>query len=568
MRFKGLFKYILHPEGQSISMRKRLLLYMMLLFIIAVAFLMTGLIFSGVISFDDERLSESMSLSMDKEEYQLKGEIDAITVQGINMAQGIGRETEHILTENSKKIDDINNDLEMLKLLQNAYYGYMDTAVQISSASGVYVILDATANTKLENAKKSKSGVYLRVSNIDLKEKANRELNLYRGIAEIGREKGLRMNNQWKLEFDISRVSVQLHDVDKKINDVSSEYQYTSKFKLENMWEQVVLLTVPFTGTDGKLYGVCGLEISEALFSLWHPAFSSDYGPYVTVLAPYDGNMLYLENGLLGGTKDTFITDKENLKVTKLGALYKLESSYGEYVGVMRETDILGEYVNVTKAKEKSEEPKENKTDIKIGNDNQNNMKWMLVVLTPESSYSDYMRGIRLRWIFILLAVIVVCFAMSIFLSRRYVEPVLSGMEALKGEGGDNVENSGGIRYAEIDDLIQFMKSRGEDEVIIEEKLPENIAILFDRFAENIKKLSPAEWIVMDLYIKGHDISEIPELAFISMATVRKHNRNIYEKLEVSSRDELMLYIDLFRRADRIDELTQEKPVEEEKTDG
>lgn len=35
----------------------------------------------------------------------------------------------------------------------------------------------------------------------------------------------------------------------------------------------------------------------------------------------------------------------------------------------------------------------------------------------------------------------------------------------------------------------------------------------------------------------------------------KKENRSIYQKLEVSSRDELMLYIELFRRCDRLDEL-------------
>ena len=76
---------------------------------------------------------------------------------------------------------------------------------------------------------------------------------------------------------------------------------------------------------------------------------------------------------------------------------------------------------------------------------------------------------------------------------------LLSGMEALMGEG----EVAGSTGYSEIDELIEFMKSQKSDEKIIEEKLPENVAILFDRFAENIKKLSPAEWIVMDLYIQG-----------------------------------------------------------------
>jgi DNA-binding NarL/FixJ family response regulator len=273
---------------------------------------------------------------------------------------------------------------------------------------------------------------------------------------------------------------------------------------------------------------------------LWHPAFKSDYGPFITVLAPYDGKMLRLEEGLLGGTKDTFLTDKEDFTVSEAGKFMKLSSSYGDYVGIMKETNILGDYV-----------PEEKATGTDVTG-------WMLCILTPESNYTNYMRSLRVKWMLILLIVIVVCFVTSIVLSRKYVNPVISGMEALKGDG-----EGGKTGYSEIDELIEFMKSQSEDEKIIEEKLPENVAILFDRFAENIKKLSPAEWTVMDLYIKGHEIAEVPELAFISMATVRKHNRNIYEKLEVASRDEMMLYIDLFRRADRLDEL--KSPAEEEK---
>ena len=54
---------------------------------------------------------------------------------------------------------------------------------------------------------------------------------------------------------------------------------------------------------------------------------------------------------------------------------------------------------------------------------------------------------------------------------------------------------------------------------------------------------------------------EIPNLAYISMSTVRRHNRSIYEKLEVSSRDELMLYIDLLKRCGRLDELRRSTKI-------
>lgn len=43
--------------------------------------------------------------------------------------------------------------------------------------------------------------------------------------------------------------------------------------------------------------------------------------------------------------------------------------------------------------------------------------------------------------------------------------------------------------------------------------------------------------------------------AYISVATAKKHNTNINRKLGVTSREELMLYIDLFHRCGRLDEI-------------
>lgn len=87
--------------------------------------------------------------------------------------------------------------------------------------------------------------------------------------------------------------------------------------------------------------------------------------------------------------------------------------------------------------------------------------------------------------------------------------------------------------------------------------LPPDVEELFDTFAGKVGTLSAAERRILNYYIDGHEIGEIPELAYISIHTVKKHNRSIYQKLGVASRDELMLYIDLFRRCGRLDDLTQ-----------
>ena len=86
--------------------------------------------------------------------------------------------------------------------------------------------------------------------------------------------------------------------------------------------------------------------------------------------------------------------------------------------------------------------------------------------------------------------------------------------------------------------------------------LPPGMEEMFRRVAEKAQTLTSAERRILNYYIDGHDIAEIPDLAYISIHTVKKHNRSIYQKLEIASRDELMLYIELFRCCGRLDELS------------
>lgn len=90
-------------------------------------------------------------------------------------------------------------------------------------------------------------------------------------------------------------------------------------------------------------------------------------------------------------------------------------------------------------------------------------------------------------------------------------------------------------------------------------ELPPNMEDLFHSFVQKVTTLTSAERRILNYYIDGHETADIPDLAFISIHTVKKHNHSIYQKLEVSSRDELMLYIQLFRCCGRLQELTGEE---------
>ena len=105
---------------------------------------------------------------------------------------------------------------------------------------------------------------------------------------------------------------------------------------------------------------------------------------------------------------------------------------------------------------------------------------------------------------------------------------------------------------------VKMLKQLQERQVPAGE-LPPNMEEMFSGFAAKVATLSTAERRILNYYIDGYETAQIPDMAFISIHTVKKHNRSIYQKLEIASRDELMLYIEMFRCCGRLPQLMGEE---------
>ena len=64
----------------------------------------------------------------------------------------------------------------------------------------------------------------------------------------------------------------------------------------------------------------------------------------------------------------------------------------------------------------------------------------------------------------------------------------------------------------------------------------------FKTIAANVELLSKAERAVFDLYMKGFSAPDIANQLYISINTIKSHNKRIYKKLNVSSRKELLFF--------------------------
>ncbi len=271
------------------------------------------------------------------------------------------------------------------------------------------------------------------------------------------------------------------------------------------------------------MQGVCGIELGDLYFRLSYPAYQSEFGSMVTVLAPMSEGKLRLSQGMTGGLERTYLSNTDTLAVKEGKYFNTYEGESGTFVGVQTKLNL----------------------DI-------NDSPVYAVTLIAQDSWAAATAQRRTVWILSSLCFLLLMLGLSFCLSRRFVKPIFQSFRAIQEENALESESSG---ISELDALMDFIRSKSQNQAIGEGGLPPDIAELFNTFAQRAESLTATERNILRYYADGREISEVAELAYISIHTVRKHNANMYQKLGVGSRDELMLYLELFRRCGRLDEL-------------
>ena len=526
-KFRELRALNAFAKKQSVGMQRKLMLYWVSMILVVFAAVILLLSIAGAFSQNDEQLHEVMELQLKNTQDSLASRLDRLTAQSLNLSKELSREIEGELVREGISLQEVNDDSERLLKLQQIMYPLVNTTLQTANCNGAYVILNATANTTLEVADHSRSGLHLRYTNLSASNPVAPTVVYFRGIPDIARQKDLELHNRWNLEFDTDQIPGCRELMDTPLDRPAQRYFWSRRIDLKDTWESAILLCVPIVGSDGSVYGVCGVELSALYFQLSYPAAEGQFGSAVTVLAPIQDSRLLLADGLVGSVNGTYLDGQETLVIHQGRYYNEYDTGAERYIGLHQTISISkGEAEDTT---------------------------WAAAILIPQDSYAAYTAEIQKTWIIAALGLLVVLLAISFFLARRFVRPITDSLKRFQQEGLPEQGLSSGI--SEVDELAEFLNARARNQRLEQGELPPNIAELFDQFVARKDLLTEAERNILRYYIDGHEIADIPDLAFISMSTVRKHNRSIYEKLGVASRDELMLYIDLLRRCGRLQEL-------------
>lgn len=323
----NFWKIIKGIKRQSIRMQQRLIVYWCV--VILTLFLVTVLLLSilGVLPGMDFKVREMLSAQQKNTLSTMTEQTDIMMARSISLSEDITKELNQCLTVNGKTFSDLNDNPQLIMDLEAALYPSLKSALDVKYCSGVFVVLDATVNTKTEYADTSRMGIYLRLSDLKAVNTSKQHVVFFRGNADIARAEQVQLHNRWNLEFDTSALSGYEQIMQFDGNRLVESCLWTDRLELSDTWEDVQLLYVPVLDSTGKVRGLCGMEMSNLYFRLSYPMVEGSCGNIVTVLAPVDkkGN-IYLDKAMFGDTKETYLSPSGTMTVKK-GKYYNTYST-------------------------------------------------------------------------------------------------------------------------------------------------------------------------------------------------------------------------------------------------
>lgn len=529
------FKKVLHLTlDRKITLRRKLMMYLLCLILSALGILLLLLTAIGGPLKAEQQISQVMKNQLNTVYDKVSEELETYTGYGLQLSRELGQDMENFLDEKGLSVCDLNDQPDMLLEMQRMMYSELNTTIRLGRSSGVFAVVNATVNTQIPEADRSRCGVYLRLINVSSNVILSPETILFRGNTEIARENGLELHNRWNMELNTDGLPG-YQELETGIGKPENGYYWTCRMNLKNTWEDVILLLVPIYADSGEFLGVCGIELNDVHFNLEYPAAVSSYGAIITVIAPMENGELRLDRGMAGNTEGTWLKDTESLAMIEEKAYYNTyRSSKWDYYGIQTALKILG-----------NEET-----------------EWAVTVLISRENCDQYILRNKICIMGIILGFTLIMLALAWFLSKKFVRPILQSFQDIR-EG----QQAMGKKYS-ITELEELCRWLTENEKLPKTgDLPPNMVELFECFTQNVKTLTNAEYNIFQYYMKGYEIAQIPTVACISMSTVKKHNGNIYRKLGISSNDELMMYLDLFRRCDCIERLQLDKTVDLSETE-
>ncbi len=532
-------------KAESISMRRRF--YFFIISAIAIILSLILLLFNlfGIMNPTNRQIIEILDAQLRTYTDNIEDDYNKIAAHAISFSEQLETSIQHYLTENNLTFEDLKNNPDALTDLQNHLYDVVYLNMQLTPSSGAFYILDTTVNSQSETP--YYNGIYLKYINIYSENTVNNKISLYRGSYTTGKEHNLVFHSGWQNE-----MQTDFFDNSNSLFADNPHYILSATAEIPETWERSRYVYVPIRNLKDTIIGICGFEVSDLYFQLSEKVNDDKLGQLI-------GALLDEKQGVYSGQ---FNSSRYNIANSNVQALEK---------------------GNITVFDFSTEKCIGKTQTIQLGNNT-----FTVAIMLTEAQYERILEKNRIKTAGVILFIVIFALIYCVFISKKYVSPIIKSLELIKSN--DGTENN--LKIREINDLFVFLE---EKDVLYEQKLQhlekaqkeaeeeaERTKLAYEKALEeyalaqseiqhlseehkkeivledyefflcNLSTLSPAEYKIYELYLSGKTAKEIVDILGISENTLKYHNKNIYSKLGVSSRKQLLRFASLKKHQDKI----------------
>ncbi len=528
---------------EGVSMRRRFAFYVFSVICLFLAVIVILLNLFGILNSTDRQIMNDLNARLSVCSDRIEHDCDELAACAISFSGQLEKAIQDYLTENNIGFSELKNDSVALDALQDRLYDSVYLNMQVAPASGAFYILDTTANS--DSPTELYSGIYLKYINLYSENTVNNDFSIYRGSFSTGKSRGINFHSGWKNESSTTFFET----CDASFSD-GTHFVLSPAVTIPDTWERARYIYVPIRDYEDSVIGVCGFEITDLLFQLSHKSTDGRWGSEIC-------GLLDEQNGIYSGqfSLGRYNSTDNGLNIMDVNGSQVFDFGNEKCVGLTKE--------------------------IVLGNKNFN-----VAVMLPETQYESFLNKGQIHILLIFLIVAILALVCCIFMSKKYVSPILKKIEQVKSKEDYGEQ----LRIREIDDLFAFLEekddyyeqqledlenakrfaeeearkakeeyekaakkyelAKSEIDRLAEKHKEDIVPEEYDFFVENLGMLTPAEHRIYELYLSGKTAKEIAEILHITENTLKYHNKNIYSKLGISSRKQLLRFAALKQHRD------------------
>lgn len=582
------------------SMRGRFIIYLLSLVLLAGSAMLILLNIIGVLQPPSHDIDRFLEYELNARTNDIKRQMNALAAHNIDLPQQLQHDIEGVMMEKGiyNNYEALDNNPEALTAIQQATYSTLAAKMQQAPASGALYLLNASVNTNM--LEPTYNGLFLKFTNIYSENTLFNEICMFRGNPQVARNNNISLYSTWQMELNVHaypQADKLLHAEGK--NDASQQYLLTDVAHLKESWEQSRLFMMPINSSDGQIIGICGFEISNVYFQ--QRTKQANYKGYPLIIAildktaddEYQGQLSnpasYINAALkrtTDGEHEHFTSSQERfvgrsapLKVGSTEHRVAVMLSEDSYYHLQKQANMRllimllimlvlsllcaaffsKKYVDplladLRQLQQNPEAPPQSKV-LELN-------QFFEFLQSHSEQQAEKLRQLQSE---------------NNEVQKQYGQAAVRLQEAQEKQKQTanqyiQLEQQLAALQDEITQVRQQMEQTQQEklqaqqereqaqqqfnfaqaalEKAIEKKLETVDPDSYKMFVDNLATLTPKEEDIFNLYVQGCSTKAIISQLGITENTLKYHNKNIYGKLGVKTRKELLQYIELMRNAE------------------